>query len=338
MENWNEFAPLPDGDEELKKIRKNINKRSWKTILTSLVLTAAIFLIAVFGVIPAVEKLYWAPYTSDYVEGANDLQMVLQTYTELFQPGYTASVNAGRTGFATYELSIVRTDVTTWEREYIDGTLKRGELYIGREFSDERLSQMHFYRARDQRPINEYDRERTRQLLTELPEYIQLKAAISFPEDLTMEELINLGISYNRGLLNSHDGISIKWAGIRNCHEEPERSTPLCGMSLSYSIDDLSLNPYYPELVTESYAPDGSHFEQHFKSLLQFASDQLEKGKMIPVWTNEDYYQYVLDYVEENGVMTYGCLVTATPRQLLTLLEDGAVSDVVLMDCWIDIG
>lgn len=338
MDNWNEYAPLPDDDAELKRIRKNLNKRSWKTILTSLLLAAAILLAAVFGVIPAVESLYWAPYTSDYAEGANDLQMVLQTYTELFQPGYTASVNAGRTGFATYELSIVRTDVTTWEREYIDGTLERGKLYFGREFSDERLSQMHFYRARDHRPINEYDRERTRQLLAELPEYIQLKAAISFPEDLTMEELINLSMYYNRGLLNSHDGISFKWAGIRNCHEEPERSTLLCGMALSYSTDDLSLNEVYPELVTESYSPDGSHFEQHFKSLLQFASDQLKKDRMIPVWINDDYYQYVLDYVEENGVMTYGCLVTATPQQLLTLLEDGAVSDIVLMDCWIDIG
>lgn len=338
MDNWNDYTPLPDADAELKKIQRNLNKRNWKIILTSLILAAAIFLGTAYGVIPAAERLYWAPDTSDYSEDGSDLQMALQTYTELFRPGYTVSVNAGKSGFATYDLSITRMDVATWEREYIDGTLQRGKLSLGREFNDPPLSQMYFYRARDQRPIDEYSLEKTRQLLTELPEYIQLKAAISFPEDLTMEELIALAMHYNDGLLNSYDGISFRWAGIRNCQEAPERSTPLCGMALSYSLDLRSFNEAYPELVTETFSPDGSHFEQHFKSLLQFASDQLAKDRMLPVWIHDDYYQYVLDYVEEHGILTYGCLVTGTPQQLLAMLEDGVISDIVLMDCWIDIG
>lgn len=334
MDNWNELPASPDGDEELKKIRKNLKKQNWKTVLTSLILAAALLLGTVYGVIPAVESLYWAPYTSDYIENGNDLQFVLNVYTELFHPGYTTTVNAGKTGFATYELSISRWDSTTREREYIDGTLKRGKLSIDAAFSDTPPSQIHFHRARDQHSVNEYALEETRQLLSELPGYIQLKAAISFPEDLTMEQLFQLSMDYH---YSSGEGVTLKWVGIRNCHETPERSTPLCGMALSYRLADPSLNAFYPELSIENFSPDGSHYEQHFKSLLQFASDQLEKDKMIPVWINDNYYQYVLDYVEEHGIMTYGCLATGTPQGLLSMLEDGVISDIVLMDGWIDI-
>ena len=35
--------------------------------------------------------------------------------------------------------------------------------------------------------------------------------------------------------------------------------------------------------------------------------------------------------------MSYGCLVTGTPKGLLSMLEDGTASTLILLDGWIDV-
>ena len=49
-------------------------------------------------------------------------------------------------------------------------------------------------------------------------------------------------------------------------------------------------------------------------------------------------YTDILEYVEENGVMTYGVVVTATPQALLSLMDSEQVYEIRLIDGWIDIG
>ena len=46
----------------------------------------------------------------------------------------------------------------------------------------------------------------------------------------------------------------------------------------------------------------------------------------------------MLDYVEENGVQTYGVVVTASPQVLLELLDNDLIYSIRLADCWIDLG
>ena len=116
MENWNEITPLPEDDAELLKIRKDLKKRNWKTILTSLLLAVVILLVSVYGIVPTVESLYWGPYDSDYNAGS-DLRLTLQAYTELYQPGHSVQMIAGKTGFATYDLHITRTDDATRDQD-----------------------------------------------------------------------------------------------------------------------------------------------------------------------------------------------------------------------------
>ena len=344
MENWNEAIPLSEEDAELLKIRKDLKKRNWKTVLTSLLLAAVILLVSVCGIVPAAESLYWGPYDSDYsaAQDTSDLKLVLQAHSELFQPGYGVGFTAHRTGFATYELDITRIDIATGEKEYMEGTLKRGKLSLDYCFWNPQtsmLSQRYFYRGRYStpvRPVIASDLERTRELLAELPSYVSLKAAVSFPEDLTMKQLMRLNLDYN---YSADDGITLHWVGIRNNNDNTDRSIPMCGFSLNFGGNGYGINEVYPELELESFSPDGTHWEQHFKSLLEFSRDQAQKEKGIRYsMGQEDFYQYVLDYVEENGVMTYGIMVTGTPEGLLGMLDSGLASEIVLLDGWIDVG
>ena len=73
-------------------------------------------------------------------------------------------------------------------------------------------------------------------------------------------------------------------------------------------------------------------------SLLQFSADQVENDTGIPAArdeSNRDFYTDVLNYVEENGIFSYGCYVTGTPETFLALIESGAVSNVWIEDIWI---
>ena len=49
------------------------------------------------------------------------------------------------------------------------------------------------------------------------------------------------------------------------------------------------------------------------------------------------YRQLNLYYVEENGVMSYGAVVVASPQTLLELLDEGVISHVTILDGWIDL-
>ena len=82
---------------------------------------------------------------------------------------------------------------------------------------------------------------------------------------------------------------------------------------------------------------DQESLEHHFKSLLRYSADQVEKGRGIVPYDDEELYSEILDYVEENGVKTYGVVVTGTPQMLLELMDHEQVYGINLLDCWLDI-
>ena len=63
------------------------------------------------------------------------------------------------------------------------------------------------------------------------------------------------------------------------------------------------------------------------------------EGKAVLTWREDNnFYLQALDYVEENGVKSYGCIVTGTPEKLLSLLNSGKILNIQLLDAWIDVG
>ena len=176
--------------------------------------------------------------------------------------------------------------------------------------------------------------------LRKLPDYVKVLACVTFPEDLTIEEFMDLMRRVGSSELET-PGL-INWIGIR-ARKDGQEIYPLCGMKPFYANDADrmgTINESYPaySIYGMSRPVDTvSAVEEHFKSLLQYSIDRQKEGVgLLPESElGEEYYDAVKDYIDENGIRTYGCSITAAPQQLLELLQDGTVCAVSIQDAWV---
>lgn len=338
FENWDVPPSLPDMDRELKAMRRNLRRRNWKIILTSILLVMAILFASVRYGIPALESRYWDPTVCTYLEDVTDLELTMATYTELFGHGrHFGAVDIQKQGFATYSLDTIFVE---WKNLHSltnlffrNGTLERDEVilptnfwldtergFIIRSLSSENVD---FVQGRN---------AQTEAVLKTLPEYIQILAGVTFSEDQTMDqlcELIRTDLSTTRFL----------WAVLRNDPEAEYFSR--CGVHLtSYQYERYSpsfwRNSDYPHLFFDT-GRNGSYLEEHVTSMLRFSADQFRAGTGFSPSEDDTYYQKTLNYMEENGIQSYGAYVIATPSALLDMLEDGTAACISLIDAEIGI-
>lgn len=340
-ENWEEVTPLPNMEAELKRIRKDIRRRNWRIVLTSLVLVIAVLFGAVKFAMPALESTYWDPTVCSYIDGVTDLELSMNIYNELFGHGkHMLPLEVKKTGFADYSID---TFFVEWKNMHSLSSLSSrtasvttGELNFSTNFWHE------FYpgifgrdRTLKERYVSE-NKKYTINTLKELPDYIQVYASITFSEDLTMEQLSELDHAY------SSSEARFLWAILCSQDGSDEYRYP-CGVHLT-EYSSSRYNPTlwkdtdYPDLFVDRDSWTPQAMEQHILSMLKFSADQLEQGTGV-VCENDDpnYYQKVLDYFEENGIKTYGCYIIATPETLLDLIDSGIVYYTCLIDAWIGI-
>ena len=340
MEDKDMFEKEPQWERssEIREIQRTIRRRSWKNITISVVLAAVLLVLSVFGIIPWVESLYWNPEETNYRD-ATDLDITLQAYMELFTPGYCIPTDIGyhRTGFASYELEIPLKPIGHGERFAVGGSLERNTLVLDEAFHFPEDKDYAFSRMRlPSYPDAPSDVEAQRETLRMLPEYVRVEAAISFTEDLSMEELVKFWVDMTFKSQTQDPRANITWVAVRSKALSDEWA-PFCGMSFHgnsrvYNLVDLDYRCFSGPANW-----DQESLEHHFKSLLRYSADQLEKGKGIAPYGDGELYNEILEYVEENGVKTYGIVVVGTPQLLLELMEHEQVYSINLMDCWLDI-
>ena len=324
-------VPQEEPANEIKKIRGSLRKRSISTIAISVALAALLLAVTVFGVIPFVESLYWNPEDTTYMN-KTDLETTLHAYTELFLPGYHfRAVTHQKTGFASWSLDI-RLSSPQGGGVY-RGTLNQNTLTVSQQLTEYSRKSYYFTRWRDltYAPDPEYIAEMST-LLQELPSYIKLEAAITFSDDLSREALLEF---HDRWCPDPERAIT--WAAVRGFEPNGEW-THYCGFDPAFhggaGYNGLFIDYPHFNLGTGEHP---RQLEQHFKSLLQYTIDRVEEGKGIVHYDDPDIYQNILDYVNENGVYTYGCIVTASPEALLELMQDSDVCYIYLSDGWIDV-
>jgi hypothetical protein len=323
-----EKEPQWEQDSELRRIRKTIRRRNRKNIFVSVLLAAVLLVVTVFGILPWAESLYWNPDEITYRDGT-DLEITLQAYTELFAPGYQIYwVDDQRTAFAEYELQIRMKSTARDEVFTARGTLNRNKLWLDDMFIFQEGKNHALGRDANGKRLTPSETEALRKQLSELPDFIRLEATVDFPEDLSMEELLRFHADCAMDpVLND---MKITWVAV-------DSGVSGCGMSFygarSYPLVDLEYRCFSgaADLNQES-------LEHHFKSLLRYSADQVEKGRGIAPNGHESVYTEILDYVEENGVKTYGVVVTASPQALLKLMDSDRVYEIRLVDGWLDIG
>lgn len=321
-----------DPDDDIIKIRRGIRRRGVWIILISLILAAALAAGVWMLGIPALESLYWDPRESSYgINYQTDIENMLSAYMELFCPRMIiAGANAEKTGFASYDVAVQIWDPVSMGRADTDFiTVKKGELKIPSAFFSYCSMNIFDKATYPYYSFEESVTENTRKSLEELPDYISVVAAVSFKEDKTMDELVELQESLKEG--------HISWAGIRGSAED-EQLVPLCGMQLfSSGVVREFVNNDYPFFEIKGQERTGEILEQHFISLLKYSADRAEEGRGFDIEsrTGESYYRYVLDHVLENGIMSYGCFVIAPPSVILELMDREEVSQVYVEDIYL---
>lgn len=355
--SWENGQHAVDSEKELRKIRRNIRKRNALLVLTSLVLAAALLLGMVQYGIPALERRYWDPRQVSFgtAEGT-DLDMLLAAYTDLFSPTtYFHGTRVNHSGFASYDITIQYTDERTGEKRESYATLEKGDLFIPfgvwdtvghTEVGD------YWMEVQDVLPeVIEANREFTIEKLSPLPEYVTVAAFITFTEDKTLTEVFRFREELANDKIDPYNDTGYCWTAIR--HTEEADKSVRCGMNAWGFTDRFpEANEEYPAFSEwQAYEDRFTNYEQwsskqktftaHFKSMLKFMDDQLKNGTGIPAPASStgevdlDYYANALAYVEENGVMAYGCYIFGSPQHLLKILEREDVLYVQLDGGWL---
>ena len=330
---WEDEVSVPVAPvEEMKQVRKSLRKRNVLIVLTSLVLVAALALATVYIGIPAAESRYWDPAQNSYsMTHYNDLELMLAAYTELFCPGINLiGATSSKTGFAKYDITLQYWDAYQGgDNLYAFGTIDKGVLSIPQGVLRHCTINIFDRATYPFYPVGENWKENVTKKLEQMPEYVTVTAAVSFPEDKSMEELLEFRSSLEQ--------IFVGWVGIRTAPES-EQLLPLCGINpFAGGVIRSQINEHYPcfDLKGDYYTPES--LTAHFQSLLQLSADQVAAGTGIDerYTIHESIYSQVLDYVAEHGVYSYGCYVSASPAAILALIESGAVSSVHIEDIWI---
>lgn len=328
-----ESAAVPEAPPtELKQIRKTLRNRNILIVLTSLILAAALCFGILQFAIPTWESQYWGPNARTRNSHVSDLTLTLSAYAELFSPTQSIlNVNATHTGFASYSLSIQQLRVRGYHSDtsYLSANLSKGKLSFCDGFWEYVPANIFVRACWPEYDMGEAFDRQTRERLSTLPDYIWVTAAVSFERDLSMEELTALQASFADGF--------IQWSGIRICGME-EQMYPLCGMKPYASGVVLDfINETYPDFDIKLESAGAGQLESHFQSLLQFSLDQQQAGTGLDTVNTmaDSYYTRALEYVEENGVYSYGCYISGPASLFLELMDSGIASQVWIEDAWI---
>lgn len=326
-----ELPNIEKNTDETLKLKKSVNKRLRKVVFASVATVIAILFVVFFIISPFVDSLYYNPARVSIGELDKDIDFDLKAITELNMPGYTVSnVHIERLGFGSYEIDYFYRNIFNYEDYKVSSKIKRGEIYATRKdlyennfiFMDVQIPN------RERRYIDE-QKEDILNHIRQLNPVSYVSVALTFENDLTMEELYNLESKY--------PDIEFIWAGIR-MDSPGKKVMDMIGIELLSSngvhLDDGVEEKYKAFTILKWLVnPVGSGnsnkplqaqaYELHYKSLLQYVIDREEAINVIErrPWKYK-FYQSAQKYAENHGVKTYGVLVYAEAKDLIELVEN----------------
>lgn len=348
------IAPLGSKENETKDIKKVVNRRLGKVVLTSVLIVILLYIVIFYGVSNIIDHFYYDPtivsQQEDNDNPTTDFYFDMQAYTSLNMPGYSiASFTSQRSnGFGRYEMGYSLRDLFENKEALHFVNLSRGHLTLAydgifgpqRQFGlSEGFDMLHFPfpdEASDKAIVmrNEVvnqQNETTLEYLNELNDLSYISMNIAFDEDLTMDEF--------QVLREEHPNLDFKWVGVRTTEPgtrwSDEQPMHLIGFNPNFNDEPSSdkrpnpeLYPYFNLIdVMEEVSIPADEFPKvyntHFKSRLTYLRDQEEFVEIFDFNPAKiDFYNHSLDYIEENGVETYGVLVYGAAEDFLENIDE----------------
>lgn len=240
LDNMRESPSLHIHNEESRKLKKSVNKRLRKVVLTSVLAVIGLYFIVFYLISGIVDGLYYDPtaISQPKEEGYQyeDFKYDIQAYVSLNMPGY--SINSftfhDSKGFGKYEISYPMRNLFTKDEQRYFVDLSRGKLTtamdgifssenrfwlwegferIRRDFSKDERIQQDFSEDYNESEINHWNRniedknKKTIRYLNELNPLSFISMSIVFEEDLSMEDFYLMSKDY--------PSFDFKWVGIR---------------------------------------------------------------------------------------------------------------------------
>lgn len=335
--------------EETASIKKVVNRKLAKVVLVSVLSVILLYVGIFYGLSSIVDSLHYDPTSITAYEGQeypeSDFSFDMKAYVSLNIPGHTLSsfTYEEPQGFGVYETGYFLRDLFTNDeqrhsidihrgipRNFHDGIFSytnRFDIWSGFDdiyspVTDDDSGMSEEYREGDRQRKNDI----TLNYLEELNPLSYISMSIVFEEDLTMEELYDLSREVQM--------LDFKWVGVRtiepgtrwsenqpnhligfnpNMSDEPQGNMkpdpevyPLFNLSDVFDRSPSSENPF----------PEG--YETHFESRLTYLSHRDEFVEIIDYNPHKtEFYDHALNYINENGVETYGVLIYGTAEDFM---------------------
>lgn len=335
-----ESASKEDSKKIDQTIKSAVNRRFAKVFLGSVACVFTIIFIIQFVVSPIVASQYYDPTKkTGGQEHLEDLSFDLRAITEVSMPGYSMNfiANPEDLGFGKYNLMYTRKNSFTKERESVRAVINKNRRIGSFEdfYARDYFSFTEFWNAEEGSEKYKVDLNYQINASNLEQEYVHkllpssyVSAWVRFSEDLSMDELYKIMREYSE--------VNFKWIAIRTAAKQGRQlmgfvPDPNDGFVSGDTVDEEK----YPgfQLVDilmfhNDSAPEvqmAEIYKTHFTSLLRYLTDH-KKAVHALVGTYENYdYKVALDYVEENGMSTYGALIYAEAEYLTELYSSGVI-------------
>jgi hypothetical protein len=309
----------------LLEVQRAINKKLRRLALYASAIVIVLLLGLQFVVSPLVNLSYYNP--SRVINNFfNQLLIDSSVFTELHYPGtITSSAHAERLGFGKYNVKINQWDSFKNSTNVYEGRVERGEMrYMQQDFYNFPVSNAFRYGVY---PFQEFRPEGDKAEIEELssmPSSARAMVYVSFKEDLSISDVTSL--------MKEHNTLYFTWIAVRNAPKDvqvvPQFGFEPTGTGIviaNGTVDDDKYPHFELALVQERpYSPEA--LETHFKSLVRYMVDT--KDFLNLIYMPVEIYEKVLNYVEENGVKSYGVLVKGSPEEILRLRENPSVDSI----------
>lgn len=331
-----ETYDVKDSEMDGNKIKKAVNKKLRKVIGTSVLIVFIIIFAGKYLISPFVDSFYYNPTKHSTGEYFNDLYFDMRSYVELYLPGVTLSrVYVEPLDFGRYDIVIKQKDLFTESTEYTNISLIRNKK-LG-FFENLLPKDLLFKPYNKEKKASRLFSQNHLENLKKLPSTSYVAAYIDFTKDISIEELLLLESKF-KDSTNSNEGLDFKWIAVRVAPKEKEvfdqvgfNPNPNDGPVSSDSADSekypyLAMIDYYSSLKSsfESWEKTmATGYELHFKSLLQYLYDRKDFTVSLDKRSIQgDFYKSSLEYIEENGVKTYGVLVYGEASDIVSFMKE----------------
>lgn len=337
------------GDELLKdtrpieiiNIQKTVNKKFRKIIFTSIAWVLGIILGNSLILQPLLHKMYYNPigFTIKDWEGVqfdvksrSNFFIDTATYTELHFPGYITEYGtmAEAVGVGEYRSKIIQKNTFNNQESISDQRLSKERLidadYSYNKFPSRNVFNIkadeYYYKA----DVSE-DQENIKKLLNELPTGSVVSAYITFENTLRLKDVMEF---------ENKNKVYSQWICIENNSIDKIGFNPT-GFGSKIDDNDIDKSIYPNFKISVENGDDVRNetvLENHFTSMIKYMStrerylDIYGKGNSF----GSRQYKEILEYIESNGINSYGVLVYADAETIIKLMNDPIVNYVKIND------